>query len=234
MNLLALDTSTEYLSLAVSRNDQTFTFNEMVGQSHSQRTLPQIDALLQQAGLSLQDCDGIVFGAGPGSFTGLRIACGIAQGLAFGANLPVIGISTLLAVAQQCYDAFGATKIIACLDARMQEIYHAVYEKTATGWIEHHPASLEKPNAVANVTGNGWVGAGSGWQAYGDALTEHYAGQMQASYAHLTPDAATMLKLAQPLFASGKTIPAAEATPLYVRNKVALTIAERAKLGAKA
>ena len=115
MNILAFDTSTEYLSLAIQKGSEVFTFDINAGQTHSQIILPQIQALLTEAKLALSDLQGIAFGAGPGSFTGVRIAAGVAQGLGFGANLPVVDICTLLAFAE----ASGAGKVIACLDARM-------------------------------------------------------------------------------------------------------------------
>src|SRR6476646_4387942 len=117
MKLLAFDTSTEFLSLAVQNAGEVFTYDVLAGQTHSQIILPQIQALLETAGLQLKDLQGLAFGAGPGSFTGVRIAAGVAQGLGFGGHLPVVGICTLLALAE----ASGASKVIACLDARMGE-----------------------------------------------------------------------------------------------------------------
>ena len=125
MNLLALDTSTEFLSLALQLDDKIFTHHQQAGAKASELILPQIQALLDSAKITLKDLDGIAFGAGPGAFTGVRIACGVAQGLGFGANIPVVGVNTLLAVAQ----VSGANKVIVCLDARMGEIYHAAFIK---------------------------------------------------------------------------------------------------------
>lgn len=125
MNILAFDTSTEYLSLALRKGSETFQYDCNAGQTHSQIILPQIQALLDSAELQLSDLQGVAFGAGPGSFTGVRIAAGVAQGLGFGANLPVVSVCTLLALAE----ASSADKVIACLDARMGEVYHAAYEK---------------------------------------------------------------------------------------------------------
>ena len=122
MRLLALDTSTEFLSLALCVDGKSYTRDIHAGQSHSQQILPVLRELLDEAGVTLHDLDGIVFGEGPGSFTGLRIGCGVAQGLAFGAGLPVVGISTLMALAEGAFQQAGADKIIACLDARMGEI----------------------------------------------------------------------------------------------------------------
>jgi len=223
MNLLAFDTSTEYCSLALQKGDEVFAFDINAGQTHSQIILPQIQALLGEAKLSLSDLQGIAFGAGPGSFTGVRIAAGIAQGLGFGADLPVVDICTLLALAETS----GASKVIACLDARMGEVYHAVYEKTQNTWQTILAPGLYKPAEVPSVSGEGWVGAGSGWQAYTEQLSLVYATQLQAVQPEVLPTASAILALATPIIASGHAKSAAEAMPIYIRNRVALKTVER-------
>ncbi len=223
MNLLALDTSTEYLSLAILKGDETFTFDINAGQTHSQIILPQIQALLNAAGVQLKDLHGIAFGAGPGSFTGVRIAAGVSQGLGFGAGLPVEGVCTLLALAE----ASGADKVIACLDARMGEVYHAAYEKIAGSWQAVIEPGLYKPSAVPAIQGGDWVGAGSGWQTYLEQLIAIYGAQLQSIQPSLLPAASAILKLVQPVFASGDAKSASEAMPIYIRNRVALKTAER-------
>ncbi|MSP86308.1 MAG: tRNA (adenosine(37)-N6)-threonylcarbamoyltransferase complex dimerization subunit type 1 TsaB [Methylotenera sp.] len=223
MNLLALDTSTEYLSLALMKGDEVFTFDINAGQTHSQMILPQIQALLDKASLQLTELQGIAFGSGPGSFTGVRIATGVAQGLGFGANLPVVAISTLLALAE----ASGAEKVITCLDARMGEVYHAAYEKIVGQWQTVIEPGVYKPDDVPTIENTGWIGAGSGWHTYDVQLSKVYAAQLQATQPQLLPTAIAILKLAQPLFASGEAKPASEAMPLYIRNRVALKTTER-------
>ena len=223
MNLLAFDTSTEYLSLALMRGDEVFTFDILAGQSHSQLILPQIQALLDEAGLQLQDLHGIAFGAGPGSFTGVRIAAGVAQGLGFGANLPVVGVCTLMALAE----ASGVPKVVACLDARMGEVYHAAYVKDSGTWCTAVEPGLYKPDAVPSVSGSDWVGAGSGWQTYAEALGDAYGAQLLSVQPLLLPVAKAVLALALPAFLSGEANPASEAMPIYIRNRVALKTAER-------
>ena len=223
VNLLALDTSTEYLSLALLKGDKTFTFDLNAGQTHSQIILPQLQALLNEADLQLNALQGIAFGAGPGSFTGVRIAAGVAQGLGFGANLPVVSICTLLALAE----ASGAEKVIACLDARMGEVYHAVYAKVDGEWQTIIEPGLYKPEAVPALDGGDWTGAGSGWQTYAAQLGGAYAGQLQNVQAQLLPSASAILSLAQPVFARGEAKPASEAMPIYIRNRVALKTVER-------
>ena len=223
MNILAFDTSTEYLSLALLKGSETFNYDCNAGQTHSQIILPQIQALLDSAELQLSDLQCIAFGAGPGSFTGVRIAAGVAQGLGFGTNLPVVSVCTLLALAE----ASGADKVIACLDARMGEVYHAAYEKTDDAWQCIIEPGLYKPDAVPTIEGAGWVGAGSGWQTYAEQLSAVYAVQLQATQPQQLPAATAILKLALPIFAKGEAKPASEAMPIYIRNRVALKTAER-------
>ncbi len=223
MNLLALDTSTEYLSLALLKGDKTFTFDLNAGQTHSQIILPQLQTLLNEADLQLNALQGIAFGAGPGSFTGVRIAAGVAQGLGFGAQLPVVSICTLLALAE----ASGAEKVIACLDARMGEVYHAAYARVGGEWQIIIALGLYKPEAVPAIEGDNWTGAGSGWQTYAGQLGAVYVGQLYDVQAQLLPSASAILSLAQPIFARGEGKPASEAMPIYIRNRVALKTAER-------
>lgn len=223
MNLLALDTSTEHLSLALMVDGKTLTFEVNAGQAHSQLILPQIQALLSAANLQLADLDGLAFGAGPGSFTGVRIAVGVAQGLGFGANLPVTGICTLLALAEES----GACKVISCLDARMGEVYHAAYEKIGMQWHVVIAPGLYKPEAVPVLQGADWLGAGSGWQSYTPQLNAIYSKQLQGVEGALLPTASAILRLALPIFASGEPLPASAALPIYIRNRVALKTAER-------
>lgn len=223
MILLAFDTSTEYLSLAVQNGGEVFTFDTLAGQSHSQIILPQIQALLEEAGLQLQDIQGIAFGAGPGSFTGVRIAAGVAQGLGFGQNIPVVGVCTLMALAETA----GEDRVIACLDARMGEVYHAAYQKINGDWQALLEPGLYKPDAVPAVAGEGWIGAGSGWQTYHEQLSQQYQNQLAESQPELLPNASALLRIASPVFASGQAKPAHDAMPIYIRNRVALKTAER-------
>jgi tRNA threonylcarbamoyladenosine biosynthesis protein TsaB len=226
MQILAIDTSTEYLSLALLLNGRAFERDIHAGQSHSQQVLPVLRELLNEAGVELKQLNGIAFGAGPGAFTGLRIACGITQGLAFGANLPVVAVSTLQALAQQS----GATKVIACLDARMAEIYHAAYEKNGDVWQEISAPSLFKPEEAPDLQGDDWVGVGTGWLAYPEALQAKYAKQLKQLPApdHSShPTALAIAQIALPIFEAGQAKPAHEAVPVYIRNKVALKMSER-------
>lgn len=223
MKILAFDTSTEYCSAALWRDGLCVERAVLAGQSHSTLLMPMIDAVLAESGLTLRDLDGLAFGEGPGSFTGLRIACAVAQGLAFSADLPVAGIGTLRAMAA----ASEASRVICCLDARMQEVYHGTYERQHDGWRETSAPQVCAPTAVPLPEGAGWTGCGSGFAAYGDALRQRLGPGLAALQPDAYPRARDIAMLAAPVFAAGQGLPAEHAAPVYVRNKVALKTAER-------
>ena len=174
---------------------------------------------MSQAGIGLGELDAIVFGRGPGSFTGLRTACAVAQGLAYGAGVAVLAVDTLLAVAEQAREQVGCTQVLAVLDARMDEVYSGAYEFADGRWMRRGELSLDKPEAVALPAG--WTLAGNGFEAYGDRLP-------QGARLAALPDAAALLRLAPAMLADGDAVAAAGALPLYVRDKVAQTTTERA------
>lgn len=223
MRILALETSTEYCSVALWQDGNVVNRSELVGQRHSELLMEILDNLLHEAGIKLTELDGIAFGAGPGSFTGVRIACGVTQGLALGADLPVVGVCTLQALAQ----AAGHDKVIAALDARMGEIYHAAYEKQAGSWVTICEPSLCFPQLAPQVQGSGWFGTGSGFAMYGAVLDDRYAGQIAGSDTLAVPQAIAIAEFAAPLFAAGQGMDAAHAMPFYLRDKVALKTSER-------
>ena len=223
MNILALETSTEYCSVALWQNGVVTERSELAGQKHSEMLIAMVNDLLQATGYKLQAMDGIAFGKGPGSFTGVRIACGVTQGLGLGANLPVAGICTLQALAE----ASGQTRVIAALDARMGEIYHAAYEKRDSVWATVSEPCLCKPEDAPLVTGNDWFGAGSGFAMHSAVLSGRYAGQLQGADGAAVPQAAAIAILGAAQFAQGRGKDAAEALPLYLRDKVALKTSER-------
>lgn len=223
MRVLALDTSTEYCSVALWQDGAVVERCELAGQKHSEMLIGMLDALLQDAGIRIKQVDGIAFGKGPGSFTGVRIACGAAQGLALGADLPVFGVCTLEALAE----ASGKPRVIAALDARMGEIYHAAYEKHGDFWKTVSEPCLCKPEAAPSVQGEDWFGAGSGFAMHGKALDERYAGQLRGVDGTAVPQAAAIAILGAAQFAVGCGVDAAEALPLYLRDKVALKTFER-------
>ncbi len=223
MHVLALDTSTEYCSVALWQDGAVIERCVLAGQKHSELLLAMLDALLSETGVKLAELDGIAFGKGPGSFTGVRIACGAAQGLAFGAGLPVAGVCTLEALAE----ASGKSRVIAALDARMGEIYHAAYEKHDDVWTVVSEPCLCKPQNAPSLSGNDWFGMGSGFAAHGDALNARYAGQLLGVDAVAVPQAAAIAVLGAKQIALGRGADAAEALPLYLRDKVALKTSER-------
>jgi tRNA threonylcarbamoyladenosine biosynthesis protein TsaB len=223
MNVLAIDTATEMLSLAVSVDGVVHERSQHVGQRHAEMVLGEIDALLARAGIALGDVHGIAYGAGPGSFTGLRIACGIVQGLAAARGLPVLGIGTLAAIAE----AAGEQRVIACLDARMGEVYHAALERRDGRLIEVISPALNRPNEVPTPPGEGWIGCGAGFAAYGDALRARYGKTLAGVRPEVFPSAAAIARLAAPRFAAGEGVDAALAAPIYLRDRVALKTAER-------
>lgn len=227
MNLLAFDTSTDTLSIAVQRAGQVLEHTGAGGAQASTTLIPEIRRLLQRAGLGLGDLQAVVFGRGPGSFTGLRTACSVAQGLAFGARggrgIAALPVDTLLAVAEQARLAHGCTRVVAALDARMNEVYWAPFEWRAGEWQASEDFRLTAPEAVAVPAG--WTLAGNAHAAYGERLPT--AAQVQA-----LPTAAALLSLAPALLARGDAVAAEAALPHYVRDKVAQTSAEREALRA--
>lgn len=223
MIILALETSTEYCSAALWRDGAVDAVEEHVGQSHSERVLGMVDALLARHRLEVGDLDGIAYGAGPGSFTGLRIACGVTQGLAFGAGIPVVGVGTLLAMAAHA----DAERVVCCTDARMHEIYHAAYERHDGGWTEVLEPTVCPPAQAPALPAGSWLGCGSGFAVYRDALSERYAGRLSRVDAAIHPRAREIVRLALPRFERGEVSAATDAAPIYVRDKVALKTHER-------
>ncbi|MFN3377227.1 MAG: tRNA (adenosine(37)-N6)-threonylcarbamoyltransferase complex dimerization subunit type 1 TsaB [Burkholderiaceae bacterium] len=227
MRLLAFDTSTDTLFLAVTGPQGPITEQLPGGAQASATLIPALRGLLAQAGLTLDTLDALVFGQGPGSFTGLRTACSVAQGLAFGARggqgLPVLPVPTLLAVAEDARARHGCTQVVAALDARMDELYHTAWQWTeGDGWQSAGPLGLCAPEVLA--VPEGWTLAGNAVQAYGARV----AAAATATAVPARPDAAALLRLAPALLDQGQAVPAAQALPLYVRDKVAHTTAERA------
>jgi tRNA threonylcarbamoyladenosine biosynthesis protein TsaB len=223
MKLLVLDTSTEWCSAALWLDGRIQARRVLAGQQHSSLLLPMIDELLRESDISLRQLDGIGYGAGPGSFTGLRIACAVTQGLAFGADLPVVGVSTLESIAEQT----GAGQVLTVLDARMAEVYWAAYRRDGAGWLAVVEPQLALPESVAVPAGGEWVGAGNGFVALGEVLRPRLAAALARIDDTLMPDAAAMAPLAAAAFARGEGMDAALAAPIYLRDKVALTVDER-------
>ncbi|MGK5023849.1 tRNA (adenosine(37)-N6)-threonylcarbamoyltransferase complex dimerization subunit type 1 TsaB [Janthinobacterium sp. RB2R34] len=220
--ILALETSSELASCALLRGDAVLSRSSSGVRTHSQSILPMVQELLSEAGVTLIECDAIAYGSGPGSFTGVRTACGIAQGLAFGAGLPVVPVVTLDAMALACQQVHGAQQVLAVLDARMGEVYWAQYDLSDGVKTVVAPAL----SAPAGVAPQGEVKAcGNGFAAYAEALAALPCA-VDAD-ADIMPHAVQIAQLARLAFAAGDFVSAAEAQPLYLRNKIAYTSAER-------
>lgn len=226
LKILALETSTPWCSVALFRDGDVRAEAVEAGQRHSELLLPMVETLLHEAGESMRTLDGIAFGAGPGSFTGLRIACGVAQGLALGAGLKLAPVCTLTALAQAC----GKTRVLACLDARMGELYLAAYERTAAGWRTAVEPTLCKAEQAPALDGDEWHGVGSGFGVMGEALGARYGAQLSSVESQWIPHAREMALLGAQEFAADRTVAAQDAAPLYVRDKVALRTDERRPL----
>jgi tRNA threonylcarbamoyladenosine biosynthesis protein TsaB len=228
MNLLAIETSTDFCSIAASRGGLVVFRHEPAGKRQAEMILDMIDAVLAEARLAIEDLSGIAYGAGPGSFTGLRVACGVTQGLALARGIGVIGIGTLLALAEEAAEEPSSDRIVACLDAHMGEVYHAAYRKSGAAWEEVLAPGVFKPESVPAVTGEGWTGCGSGFAAHGERMLARHAGCLRAVRPGIAPTARAVLRLALPHFVAGEAMDPATAVPVYLRDKVALKTSERA------
>ncbi|MBW3694478.1 tRNA (adenosine(37)-N6)-threonylcarbamoyltransferase complex dimerization subunit type 1 TsaB [Vibrio sp. T187] len=221
--ILALDTATENCSVALIVENQVFARSEVAPRDHTKKILPMVDEVLKEAGLKLADVDAIAFGQGPGSFTGVRIGIGIAQGLAFGADLPMIGISTLEAMAQGCYRVQGDEHVASAIDARMSEVYWGRYSRQQDGsWRAIDAECVIAPSdLVAQVEADAqtWSKVGTGWEAYAEHLDNINLTCKESEV--LFPEAQDIALLAQFAFAEGKAVPAEESAPVYLRDKVA-------------
>lgn len=225
-NILALDSSTDACSVALYRDGITLHKFELAAKSHTQRLLPMVDELLQEAGLALRDLDAIAYGRGPGSFTGLRICMGIVQGLAFGADLPVIPVSTLQAMAAGYARANPDNRLplLVALDARMDEIYWGLFNADAGPMGDEHvmkPALLSEQSPVQQLQRQ-FVALGPGWH-YGD-LANLVPEQLQQD---LYPHAADIAELGAVVLAKGGQISILDAQPVYLRDSVSWQKRER-------
>lgn len=224
MRLLAFDTSTDWLSVAVSDGGEWHVHAERAAQENSRRILPVISCTLAEAGFTLHALDGIAFGAGPGTFTGVRIACAMAQGLGFAVDRPVIGVSTLEALAHDAWRARGVVRVMACLDARMREVYVAFHARERNRWrVVREPAVLAPATLSLPDVGE-WHGAGEGFVAYPELASRLGLASVDE---RAVPSARAIGELALPRLADGEGVAATDARPLYVRHRVALTTSER-------
>lgn len=224
--VLAIDTATELCSVAILHGDDISELVESVGNSHSERVLPMIDAALSKAGSSLADIDIFAFGAGPGSFTGLRIACGVAQGLAYGKRKQVVPIGNLRALAARAFlGVADGTLLLAAIDARMNEAYCAIYRRDLHVTEVRAPA-LERPQSLVELAADRGVDivAGNALAAFSGVWPEDTP---WIALPDATSSAASIAILGRLDASQGRAVPPAQAAPIYVRDHVALTIEER-------
>jgi tRNA threonylcarbamoyladenosine biosynthesis protein TsaB len=226
MKLLAIDTSTDRMSLAVQNGDHVFTHQGAAGAQASAHLIHAVLELMQQAHLPLQNLQAIAFGQGPGAFTGLRTACSVSQGLALGLNIPLVPIDTLLCIAQSAEPVHR--KVLSVLDARMGQVYSAAYERTSSGWSVVNKPMLSRPDELR------WPAQ---WQDQPVLLTGNAVNSLaqelqhlhhpQASMQEQWPDASAMLTLAAAAWQRGERVAAADAAPIYIRDELARTTAQR-------
>ncbi|WP_438971499.1 tRNA (adenosine(37)-N6)-threonylcarbamoyltransferase complex dimerization subunit type 1 TsaB [Methylophaga sp.] len=220
MNILALDTCTEMCSAAIVFNGQLFACSELTHRGHSEKILGMLDSVMADAGCTLLDIDVVAFGRGPGSFTGVRVGVGVAQGIAFARNLPVVPVSTMAAVAQIAIDDYSAKRVAVAMDARMGEVYtgHFIENNGLANALDEEQVC--PPDRYQPADKDKWFAAGTGWTEYETVLSQNFAGQVTEKQA-LLPTAAAIAKLAMVMAENGQTIPAEQAVPVYLRDNVA-------------
>jgi tRNA threonylcarbamoyladenosine biosynthesis protein TsaB len=229
MKLLAVETATEACSAALYLDGEVIERYQVAPRDHAQLILPMVDDLMREAGLKLSDLDALAFGCGPGSFTGVRIATGVVHGIALGGNLGVVPVSTLAAVAQEFFDRNGdrCDTAFTAMDARMGEIYFAVYRQNASGFAELLGEEKVTPaEAIAFPDAHG-AGIGTGWGVYRDVLTAKLAGRVGLIETDNLPRAGAVARLGARGYAQGLAVDVEDAQPVYLRNKVAKKESER-------
>lgn len=228
MNYLSIDASTEACSVALQVNDKIYSRYDLCPQSHSLQLLPMVDEVLKEAGIALSECDGLIFGRGPGSFTGVRIGVGVAQGLAFAADLPVVGVSSLQAMAQWAYIKHQQEQVFSVIDARMGEVYNGYFVLDKNNIMQErilsdqHGEAVSAPELIAKrLTGEVTMpiyGVGTGWDAYSEQLVNLKCNSGTPEV--LFPNAEAMLVIGKAAFERGEGVKAEEAQPVYVRDTV--------------
>lgn len=221
MKILALETSTDLCSVALLLDGQTHARSQTAAHAHAELILPMVEALLAEGGISLSQLDALAFGRGPGAFTGVRVATAVAQGLAFGIERPVVPVSDLMALAAAAYRLHGARHIVACLDARLQEIYWCAYEAAAPDkLVACVPEQLSSAEQLSLPVGH-WFGAGSGFAAYATELDARIGAMLDGRDAAILPTAGDIALLAGRCYAEGQVVSADAAMPVYLRARVA-------------
>jgi len=226
MNLLAIETATEYCSAALLAGERIVARSELAPRRHAELLLPMCDDVLAEAGLARHALDAVAVGCGPGAFTGVRLAISAAQGIALALDVPVVPVSSLAALAMQAPEDDAA--ILAVIDARMGEIYAGTFRRDDAGLVV--PIAAESVGAAGTLAlpeAASWNVIGSGWATYGDALAAHLPAPPRWAEGERYPLAADVAHLAVPLVRAGRGVPPEQALPVYLRDKVALTLAEQ-------
>jgi tRNA threonylcarbamoyladenosine biosynthesis protein TsaB len=221
VKLLAIETASDACSCALVVDDASIERHIVAPRRHAELVLPMVEELLGESGLALAALDALAFGRGPGSFTGLRVAAGVIQGLAYGADLPVVPVSSLRALAQGCLREDGHERVLAAFDARIGEVYWGAYEDDGGTMATRTEDLVAAPAAVPLPDEGPWFGVGEGWRAYADALAERVGGKCTGSDPDRLPRALDVAVLAADAYARGESVSAAHAVPVYVRNTVA-------------
>lgn len=233
MKILALDTATDGCSAALYLDGEIHERFEIAAKAHSKLLLPMIDGLMAEAELKPQQLDAVAFGCGPGSFTGVRIATGVMQGIAYGADLPVVPVSTLAAISQACLQKTEYDTVFAAIDARMSEIYWAVYQRDAEGFCQLKGVEQVQPATEVDALLLRGYGIGSGWQRYQHELSQRLEALLIGFDSDYLPHAADIALLGAVGMRRQQAVSVAQAMPVYLRDKVAKTTAERAALKTK-
>lgn len=221
MKLLALETSTDQCSVALLTDGEVRERVQSAAHAHAELILPMVESLLAESQCSLRQLDALAFGRGPGAFTGVRVATAVVQGLAFGAERPVVPVSDLMAVAASAHRRHGAHRVLACLDARLQEVYWCAYEVTAPDQLRECVAEQLGGAELVRPPAGYWFGAGSGFAAYRSQLQAGLGQNLDGVDTTLRPAARDIASLAARLFAEGHAVSAEAALPVYLRDQVA-------------
>lgn len=221
MNILALDTCTESCSAALLYQGELFERAEITQRGHSDLILGMMDELFEQAGTDISVVEALAFGRGPGSFTGVRVGVGVAQGIAYARDIPVIPISSLAATAQGVVDLFDVDYIAVAMDARMGEVYGASYQVKDGLVVLMDEEKVCPPEQFKPINEQSWLGIGSGWAEYDAVLKENFVGHLKEVSTQHFPQAASIIKLAQVEVEVGRLLPAEQALPVYLRDNVA-------------
>ncbi|HEY0635083.1 MAG TPA: tRNA (adenosine(37)-N6)-threonylcarbamoyltransferase complex dimerization subunit type 1 TsaB [Gammaproteobacteria bacterium] len=221
MKLIAIETSTEACSAALLIDNQVVESYRLAPRQHTELILPMLDELLAQAEVARTQLDAVAFGRGPGAFTGVRIATGVTQGIAFALDIPVVPVSTLAALAHGAWRDTGQSKIATAIDARMEEVYWGCYQIEASGRATlRGEEQVCAPLQVTLPPGQGWFGAGSGWGVYGATLQAHLGDRLNGYAAERFPHAYDIALLGATLWQAGQAVSAEAALPVYLRDQV--------------